>query len=200
MFLNDRTKSKELIYYEVLERRCNLTNQEQWRLPEFEKAASKARLNTIGFLMLWVTGVYWFTGIYGCRSKRAILQVDSLIITEDMLIVDEIKNYSENYMYEKGVWFRQGDRAEGKDPLAQASRTAGKLIKLSNHLPYRYGVERKVVYQSNFNLRSNSAESEQFIVTRSGVQDYFREVEANVCRPCRAENVMRCGNSSSKIR
>lgn len=175
MFLNDRTKSRELIYYEVLARRAGLTREEQWRFRNLQRgfageAEYDALFDDAGHGRLLIYRDLWL------QVEKSVLQVDSLIVAEDTLIVNEIKNYSENHLYEGGRWFRN-NRQSSEDPLAQASRTAGKLLKLNYHLPHRVNVEKKVVFVNpDFNLHMNSDENEQFIVTRSGLRSYFGEL------------------------
>lgn len=175
MFLNNREKPGELLYYEVLSRRADLTRDEQWRMRNlvsgFAGEAEYDRLfDVAGHGRLLIYRDLWM------KIDKAVLQADSLIVTDDMLIVNEIKNYSGNYLYRDGRWFRNG-RTGGEDPLAQVSRTAGKLVRLAYHLPYRVEVEKKVVFVNpNLDMEIDSDDAAQFAVGRPKLMSYFAEL------------------------
>lgn len=175
MFLNNREKPRELLYYEVLSRRADLTRDEQWRMRNLARGfAGEAEYDRLfdaaGHGRLLIYRDLWM------KIDKAVLQVDSLIVTDDMLIVNEIKNYSGNYLYRDGRWFQNG-RPGGEDPLAQVSRTAGKLVRMAFHLPYRVAVEKKVVFVNpNLDLEVGSDDAAQFAVGRPKLMRYFSDL------------------------
>lgn len=187
MFLNGREKSEELNYYEVLSRRADLTKEEQWRFQNlvsgFTGEVEYDRLfDVAGHGRLLIYRDLWL------KIDKAVLQTDSLIVADRVLVVNEIKNYSGNYVFDGSGWFRNG-RPSSEDPLAQVSRTAGKLVRLGYHLPYRVNVEKKVIFiNPNLDLEINSDENAQFIVGRPKLLSYFSELNRMYAGHAAGEN------------
>ncbi|WP_342388699.1 nuclease-related domain-containing protein [Salinicoccus bachuensis] len=175
MFLTDRKKTKELNFHEVLERRAELEEGEKRRLKMlrqgFEGEQTYDRLwDEVGHEQLLIFRDLWL------KVENATLQIDALIVGEDRLIVNEIKNYSGMYQYGNGSWSVNGFQIS-EDPLAQASRTAGKLIRLKYGGSHPFDVDRKVAFVNpNFNLTIDSDENEKHIVTRSMMKYYMRDI------------------------
>lgn len=192
MFLNNREKSRELIYYEVLSRRTVLSKEEQWRFQNlmsgFAGEAEYDKLfNVAGHGRLLIYRDLWL------KIDKAVLQADNLIVADGTLVVNEIKNYSGNYVFDGSGWFRSG-RPSGEDPLAQVSRTAGKLVRLGYHLPYRVNIEKKVVFiNPNLDLEINSDENAQFIVGRPRLLKYFAELNQMYAGHAAEENARALG-------
>ncbi len=174
IFLNERLKSRELNYYEALSRRCELTKDETRKLSilrrgfegekEYDRIFDEAgHENILIYRDLWL------------KIEGSTLQIDALIITEDTLIVNEIKNYSGLYSYENNGWFINGTQISD-DPLAQASRTGNKLLKLRYLLQQNFDRDYKVVFVNpNFNLNIKS-DDERNIVQRSILRNYMKEL------------------------
>ncbi|MEZ2457792.1 nuclease-related domain-containing protein [Salinicoccus roseus] len=177
MFLTDRKKSKELNFYEVLERRTALGEGERKTLKilrqGFEGEQSYDRLwDEVGHDHLLIFRDIWM------KVENATLQIDALIVYGDRLIVNEIKNYSGMYQYADGSWSVNSFQIS-EDPVAQVSRTAGKLIRLKyggGH-GHPFEVDRKVAFVNpNFNLTVDTEESKHHIITRPMLKYYMRDV------------------------
>lgn len=177
MFLTDRKKSKELNFYEVLERRTALGEGERKMLKilrqGFEGEQSYDRLwDEVGHDHLLIFRDIWM------KVENATLQIDALIVHGDRLIVNEIKNYSGMYQYADGSWSVNSFQIS-EDPVAQVSRTAGKLIRLKyggGH-GHPFEVDRKVAFVNpNFNLTTDTEESKNHIITRPMLKYYMRDV------------------------
>ncbi|WP_020007735.1 nuclease-related domain-containing protein [Salinicoccus albus] len=175
MFLNERMKSKELIYYEALSQRSVLSEDERRKLERLRKGYAgeigyDRMLDEAGHAGLLIYRDLWL------RIGEATLQIDSLIIGEHVMVVNEIKNYSGRYAVDGGRWLLKG-RQISEDPIAQASRTAGKLLRLKKFIPYHFTVDKRAVFVNpDFHLVSCSGESGQFIVVRTLLTEYFREL------------------------
>lgn len=174
MFLNERIKPKELNYYEVLSRRCELSRAEERKLSILQKGFEGEReydsiFDEAGHENLLIYRDVWM------KIEGSTLQIDALIITENALIVNEIKNYSGLYSFGEEGWIINGTQIS-EDPLAQASRTGNKLIKLRYLLHKNFEREYKVVFVNpNFNLRIKP-EDERNIVQRSMLRHYMKEL------------------------
>ncbi|MFC3420105.1 nuclease-related domain-containing protein [Salinicoccus hispanicus] len=175
MFLTEREKSQELDFHEVLERRTELGEGERKRLKMLRQGFHGEQIydrlwDEVGHEQLLIFRDLWL------KIENATLQIDALIVGEDRLIVNEIKNYSGMYQYENGSWSVNGFQIS-EDPLAQASRTAGKLIRLKYGSSHPFEIDRKVTFiNPHFNLTIDSDENEKHIVTRSMMKYYMRDI------------------------
>lgn len=175
MFLTNREKSKELYFHEVLERRSKLDSREKKRLKILRQGFHGEQIydqlwEEVGHEQLLIFRDLWL------KIENATLQIDALVVMEDQLIVNEIKNYSGMYQYKNGSWSVNGFQIP-EDPLAQTSRTAGKLVRLRYGGGQRFNVDRKVAFVNpDFNLIIDSDENEKYIVTRSMMKYYMRDI------------------------
>lgn len=174
MFLNDRMKPKELIFLETLSRRCELTSLEARKLSILKKGYEGEQeydriFEEAGHDNLLIYRDLWL------KIEGSTLQIDSLIIAGNKLIVNEIKNYSGLYSYKDSGWFINGTQIS-EEPLAQAARTGNKLLKLRALLQLNFEREYKVVFVNpNFNLNI-APEDEKNIVQRSMLRHYMKEL------------------------
>ena len=174
MFLNDRMKPKELIFLETLSRRCELTSLEARKLSILKKGYEGEQeydriFEEAGHGNLLIYRDLWL------KIEGSTLQIDSLIIAGNKLIVNEIKNYSGLYSYKDSGWFINGTQIS-EEPLAQAARTGNKLLKLRALLQLNFEREYKVVFVNpNFNLNI-APEDEKNIVQRSMLRHYMKEL------------------------
>src|SRR5699024_8166265 len=121
------------------------------------------------------------------KIENATLQIDALVITDGQLTVNEIKNYSGIYSCETGGWYINGSQIS-EDPLAQVSRTAGKLMRMKYLQPVPFNVEKKAVFVNpNLHLTINSKDNALNIVERSLLRPYFRELKSMNAGPQASE-------------
>ncbi|MCG1010004.1 NERD domain-containing protein [Salinicoccus sp. ID82-1] len=175
MFMTERHESKEQLFYEVLEKRCALHDGEAKRLKILRQGLEGERIydrlwDEVGHADLMIFRDIWM------RIENAVLQIDALVVTDGKLIVNEIKNYSGRYMYEDGTWYVNNFQIS-EDPLAQLSRTAGKLVRLKYLDQKQFDAEKKVVFVNpDFNLTTSSVEGRKHIVDRSLLKHYLRDI------------------------
>lgn len=189
MFLNERLKSKELHYYEALNRRCELTREEARKLSILRKGFD----GEVGYDRIFDEAGHDNLLIYRdlwMKIEGGILQIDSLIITENKLIVHEIKNYSGLYSYENDGWFINGIQIS-EEPVAQAVRTGNKLLKLRSLLHHNFERDYKVIFVNpNFNLEIKQ-EKPKNIVQRSMLRHYMMELNKMHVGPRAHETALR---------
>ena len=187
MFLNIRQKPQELIYHEALSNRSILSDKEQRKLA----ALSSGHVGECEYDRLFDDAGHGSLLIYRdiwMKVDDAVIQADSLIIADGVVAVDEVKNFSGNYKYAGGEW-TVGGRPGYEDPLAQVSRTAGKLVRLGGRMPYRFDVQKKVIFVNpDMNLEFNSEENHRFIVGRSRLRDHFKALGRLSAGPAAHEN------------
>ncbi|MHC0552958.1 nuclease-related domain-containing protein [Salinicoccus sp. CNSTN-B1] len=177
MFITDRRKSKELLFYEALEARCSLTGQEGKRLRALRRgfegeSAYDALWETIGHDHLLIFRDIWL------QVGNAVLQADALIIDDGQVTVNEIKNYSGLYRLENAVWSVNGYRIS-EDPVAQVRRTVGKLTYIKSKGGHSFQIDGKVIFiNPDFNLISDSEADNLHIINRAMLKPYMGDVAA----------------------
>ncbi|TVT28824.1 NERD domain-containing protein [Salinicoccus cyprini] len=175
MFMTERHESKELLFHEVIEKRCVLRDGEANRLKILRQGLEGERIYDRLWEEIGHTSLMIFRGIW-MRIENAILQLDALVVTDGQLIVNEIKNYTGRYKYEDGTWSVNSFQIS-EDPLAQLNRTAGKLVRLKYLDNQQFDVEKKVVFvNSDFNLTTSSGEGRKHIIDRSLLKHYLRDI------------------------
>lgn len=181
MFLNSRTKPKELKFYEALNRRCRLSQEEERKLAVLRKGYEGEReydsvFDEAGHENLLIYRDVWM------KIEDATLQIDALIITENSLIVNEIKNYSGFYSFDNDGWMIR-DVQISADPLAQASRTGNKLLKLRYLLQQNFSRQFKVIFVNpDFNLEAAPG-YDRNIIKRSTLRHYMKNLNKMYAGP-----------------
>ncbi|MCD2138726.1 nuclease-related domain-containing protein [Salinicoccus halitifaciens] len=173
MFLNKRNKSNELNYLEVLSIRAELTDQERKTLERLRKGYAGEQLydrilDEVGHEQVNIFRDIWI------KADKSLTQIDSLIISDETVIINEIKNYSGQYKYDNNNWYI-GKAQISDDPLIQSRRAASKLIKIFRENNMSIHVENKVIFPNPyFILDTNDEQCRASIVKRDRLKYYFR--------------------------
>ncbi|WP_411843677.1 nuclease-related domain-containing protein [Salinicoccus sp. HZC-1] len=102
MFITERNKSKQHIHLETLERRAELSKKESLDLGRYRSGyAGEKEYDTV-FDETGHDHLYIFRDIW-LRIDNGNIQFDALIVADNIMIVNEIKNYSGNYSYENDM-------------------------------------------------------------------------------------------------
>ena len=174
MFLNTRGKSHDLLFYETLERRCELTSVEKSWFKTFQKGFEGECLYDDIFEDVGHDDVLVYRDLY-LKLGKSVTQYDALVINDDGIVVNEIKNYTGDYKVEGGDWFRNGQRIS-EAPLAQLNRAVGKLIGLKNSVNGQFGVSGKLIFVSDdFYLQTDDNSLWPKIVVRMDLRRYLRK-------------------------
>lgn len=172
MFLNNRKQPVELLHYTALEKRRALTEEEQTVLRTSEKGFIGEKnydliLDEVGHKNLSV-----FRDVF-LKIGKSHTQFDSIIIAEDRISLNEIKNYSGEYRFENGNWYRKQWQMN-ENPFAQAVRAKNKLQKLMAENNLHYNVEHATIFvHDDFRLISDDENIWKTTVLRNYLRMYF---------------------------
>lgn len=176
MILFERTIGAELAYYRALAGRSRLSREDAKNLSIQEKGyAGECEYDWV-FDETGHSSVFVFRDIY-LRIEGNVAQYDCLIVSDDGIVVNEIKNYSGLYRYDKGKWYIR-DSQVSEDALAQLRRAVGKLVKLRYQVRGQFDISGKVIFPNiEFRLQSNDDELWENVVLRSGLRNYLMQFQ-----------------------
>lgn len=175
MFLNKRKKPAELLFFEALSARSTLSKEEKDKFEYLKKGyigecEYDSILEKIGHDNLIV-----FRDIY-LKIDRVVSQYDVLLINDDGVIVNEVKNYSGDYEYKDGSWYKSNYQLS-EDPLIQLKRSSNKIIKIAKNGSLSMKVGSKVVFvNDDFYLESDDENVWKQICIKSNMNRYLRSI------------------------
>lgn len=174
MFLNKRLMSPEFLYYKALEKRAELDFEEKRNLYNIEKGFEGECLYDKIFDEIGHDNVYILRDLY-LKAGKSITQFDSIIISIDRVVVNEIKNYSGDYHYENNGWYRNGRQLKD-NAHNQLSRVKGKIIQLRDDANMHFDVDGAVIFMGDdFRLTTKSDYIWSETVMRNQLRNYFRQ-------------------------
>lgn len=178
MFVTERSKSRNHIYLEVLAGRAELEQKEKRDLERYRSGYAGEMdyddvLDAVGHGPLYVFRDVWL----GIQDSK--VQLDSLIVADNIMIVNEIKNYSGNYSYENGVW-KVRNRQISEDPVSQISTAANKLLKLRYDTGIHFEIQKEVVFVNPYLIFGpTDYKNVNMFVMRNRLKQYFRSLHNN---------------------
>ena len=174
MFLNKRLMSPELLYYKALEKRTELDFEEKRNLYNIEKGFDGECLYDKIFDEIGHENLYVLRDLH-LKAGKSITQFDSIIISMDRVVVNEIKNYSGDYHYENNGWDRNGKQLKDNAHI-QLSRAKGKIIQLRDEADLNFNVEGAVIFTGDdFRLTTESDHIWSETVMRNQLRNYFKK-------------------------
>ena len=173
MFLNRRGKPQDLLFYETLQKRCELTKVEAGWYKTYQRGFEGEELYDKVFDEVGHDDVLIYRDLY-LKIRRSVTQYDALVINDDGIVVNEIKNYTGDYKVEGGDWFRSG-REISEEPIAQLNRSIGKLIAMRNSVNGNFKIDGKLIFVSDdFYLQTDDNSIWRKIVVRMDLKRYLR--------------------------
>lgn len=173
MFLNQRMMSPELLHLKALEGRSKLSSSEKYKIYILERGFEGEILYDKIFEEVGHNHLYIYRDLY-LRIENSVTQYDSLIISDDGIVVNEIKHYSGDYHYKEGQFYRN-NKSIRDNAFYQLNRATGKLIKLRDEAGMTFNVSGKVIFPNDeFRLHSEDHSIWKNVVLRSGLREYFR--------------------------
>lgn len=173
MYINDRVKSHELLFYEALAVRAKLTKNEEGKFKRLKRGFDGENLYDDIFDEVGHNDVYIYRDVY-LKIEDSVTQYDSLIINDEGIVVNEIKNFSGHCKLEQGGWYN-GTFPIPDNPLNQSGRAVSKLIKWKNSSHATFNVSGKIIFPNdNFTLHSDDQNIWDKVILRPGLRNYFR--------------------------
>lgn len=189
MILTERKKPKELLYLEALAVRAELKHEEKKKFKWLTQGFEGEKLYDTIVDEVGLSNVYVFRDIY-LKIDGSITQFDALVVTEDGIEMNEVKNYIGNYTCKNDKWYVR-DVEISENPLVQMKRAEGKLIKLRNNNNLRFKVNGKIVFSNiEFSLNNDDGNLNNAIITRPYLRSYLKEFKNSWTGPG-AESIVR---------
>ncbi|MDO5359716.1 MAG: nuclease-related domain-containing protein [Jeotgalicoccus sp.] len=174
MYLNDRNTTAELLHYRALSMRGVLSAEDNRNLKIYESGFSGECLYDKIFDEVGHDNLYVFRDVYLASGKSGA-QYDSIIISNDALIVNEIKNYSGEYHYKDGRLIRNNEVVPD-NPFTQVDRAVGKLYRICRNAKVTVDIKGKVIFPNDdFRLYSEDTSIWKNVVIRMDMKKYFRQ-------------------------
>ncbi|MBY7142508.1 NERD domain-containing protein [Virgibacillus sp. NKC19-3] len=138
-----RTKSKELIILEAVNKRKHLTSKEEKRYLHLKKGyEGEVRFDTITDTLQ--CDCFILNDLL-LEVNNTTFQMDSLIIAPGKMYVYEVKNYEGDYYYQSDKLFKR-PKLEVLNPLHQLSRSESLLHQLLLNLGFKPQIDASVVF------------------------------------------------------
>lgn len=174
MYLNDRNAPAELLHYRALKKRMVLNAEDKRDLKIYENGFFGEYLYDKILGEVGHDNLYVFRDVYLAAGKSGA-QYDSIIISNDALIVNEIKNYSGEYRYKDGRLIRNNEVVPD-NPFTQVDRAVGKLFRICRNAKVTVDIKGKVIFPNDdFRLYSEDTSIWKNIVIRMDMKKYFRQ-------------------------
>src|SRR5699024_10435861 len=178
MFATDRRKSAGHAHLEILGKRAALSGKEKRNLERYRSGYEGEMeydrvLDEVGHESMYVFRDIWL----GIGDSK--VQLDALIVADNLLIVNEIKNYSGNYSYEDGVW-KVRNQQISEDPVRQISTAANKLLRLRYESGLQFEVQKEIVFVNPYMIFGpTDYKNGDLFVMRNRLKQYFRNFHNN---------------------
>lgn len=175
LFINYREIPVELLYYNALSARSELSRNEKYQMKILKKGFEGECLYDKIFEETGHSNVYIFRDVY-LKVGNTVTQYDSIVITDNKVTVNEIKNFHGDYHYTKDDWYRNGTSLED-DAFAQLRRAKGKLMKLSKNSSVKFEVDAALIFiNDDFRLTSENDGIWDKVIVRSHLRSYLHSL------------------------
>lgn len=175
MFINNREMPVELLYYNALSARTELTAAEKYQMEIVKKGYEGECLYDKIFNETGHSNAYIFRDVY-LKVGNTTTQYDSIAITDNQVTVNEIKNFQGDFHYSKDNWYRNGYLLED-DAFAQLRRAQGKLMKISKNSAVNFEVTGALIFiNDDFRLTSDNDDIWNKTIVRSHLRSYLQNL------------------------
>lgn len=173
MMVTERKVPFELMYMRAVLRRIEVSSKDAKMLSVLESGYEgeihyDKILEETGHESLIV-----FRNIY-VKAGDSVAQFDSIIIEDNSVTVNEIKNYSGFYSYMDGQWF-SGKFEVTEDAISQLKRAMGKLKKIRYESKMNFDVSGKIIFPNlDLQFDCDDERARSMIVMRNQLKEYLK--------------------------
>lgn len=173
MFLNHRDMPFEMYYYNAISKRRKLTGDEMHQLANLKKGFEGECLYDEIFDFVGHDNLYILRDLY-LNINNSLTQYDSIIVMNNRIVINEIKNLTGDYGYKNNSWYKNNRQMES-DPFIQLSRAKSKLISLNKNSALDFHIDSNIIFTSDdFNFSSDNDYMSNQTVMRANLKNYFR--------------------------
>lgn len=177
MFINNREMPVELLYYNALSARTELTANEKYQMALMKKGYEGECLYDKIFDEIGHGNVYIFRDVY-LKIGSTTTQYDSIVITDNRVTVNEIKIFQGDIHYSKDNWYKKGYPLQ-EDAFAQLRRAQGKLMKLSKNSGVNFEVTGALIFiNDDFRITSDKDDIWEKTIVRSHLRGYLQNLNS----------------------
>lgn len=144
MYLNNRNTTPELLHYRALSKRTVFNSEDARVLKIYESGFLGECLYDKIFDETGHDNLYIFRDVYLAVGKSGA-QYDSIIISNDTMTVNEIKNYTGEYHFKDGRLIRNNE-VISDNPFTQLDRAVGKLYRICRNAKVNADIKGKVIF------------------------------------------------------
>lgn len=172
MFITERHRPPELLHIEAMFTRSKLDDKHHNQLENLRRGYEGECIYDSIFNEVGHDNLYIYRDVY-LSIEDSTTQYDSLIVTEEGVVVNEIKNFSGTYTVMDGSWAK-GNFELPDDPFAQLRRAIGKMRRLSLSSDLQFKVSGKLIFPNEECTLIIADESlKQNIIIRSNLRRYL---------------------------
>lgn len=172
MFITERHRPAELLHMEAMFTRSKLDDKHHNQLENLRRGYEGECIYDSIFNEVGHDNLYIYRDVY-LSIEDSTTQYDSLIVTEEGVVVNEIKNFSGTYTVSDDCWAK-GNFVLPDDPFAQLRRAIGKMRRLSLSSDLQFNVSGKLIFPNEECTLIIVDESlKQNIIIRSNLRRYL---------------------------
>lgn len=146
MILKERTESEELLIMRSLNSRMKLTEKEKIHYQNLEKGFEGER--QFDLLTQNLAEERYIINDLLFEVNNSYFQIDSLIISQGVIHLFDIKHFQGEYFIESDKLFSVKTKREYKNPVTQLIRSATLFRQLLQNLNQKYLVEPAVIFNN----------------------------------------------------
>lgn len=144
MFYKARTESKELTIFRSVDARMDVSQNERQQFFNLTKGyEGEVKFDS---LVAELSDKFLILNDLLLESNNSIFQIDSLFITQNLLIPSEIKYFEGNYFYEKDNFYTCTTKKEITNPLHQLNRIETLLRQFLQKKGYSFGIKGNLIF------------------------------------------------------
>ncbi len=172
MFITERHRPSELLHMEAMFSRSKLDDKNHNQLENLRRGYEGECIYDNIFNEVGHDNSYIYRDVY-LNIEDSTTQYDSLIVTEEGVVVNEIKNFSGTYTVSDDSWAK-GNFELPDDPFAQLRRAIGKMRRLSLSSDLQFKVSGKLIFPNEeCTLIIADELLKQNIIIRSNLRRYL---------------------------